>query len=284
MLLAVLVVVLVGHVLSGPLTAGRPSAVTIAGPPRIGDCVLSAPDPSIDPDIRRLPVVFGPCSGVMAGEIVAVTIGRPARSDGAIGELMGTAGPCWEAAARYTGLWTVGGVTSWPGQGTATSTPGAPRWLPTLRVRGQRVTADALQAATGRDWSACMVRPEDLSVYRGSARDVAAQGAAPAPYGDCTLPEGDPGTDSDQCSRPHTRERLGWAAVPIGAQTPSALALSCRELAAQLLRRSDPTYAGVLEILVETGYVTNCSLAVGGSGHLSRSLIGIAGGPLPLTT
>jgi hypothetical protein len=284
LLTAALIVLLAGHALIRPPTTGFPLPMTIAGPPRIGDCVLSAPDPVVDPDVISLPVTFGPCSGVVAGEIVSVVAGRPAAQDGAIGALMGTAGPCWEAASRYAGLATSGGVAALPSRDSADSAPGAPRWLPTLRVRGQRVTADALQRAGGRDWSGCMVRPDDLSVYLGSVRDAVAAGAAPAPYGDCAPAAKFSAGASVRCSRPHARERLGWAAVPTGAQTSAALARSCRELAARLLRTPDPTYSGILEIVVSAGDVTDCSLAVRGPGRLSSSLIGIAGAPLPLTT
>lgn len=284
LLTAALVVLLTGHTLLRPLTTGSALPMTIAAQPRIGDCVLSAPDPTVDPEVISLPVVFGPCTGVIAGEIVSVAAGRPRAQGGAIGVLMGTAGPCWESASRFAGLATSDGVAALPGHGAAGSAPGGPAWLPTLRVRGQRVTADALQTAAGRDWSACMVRPEDLSVYLGSVRDAVAAGAAPSPYGDCAPPGAHSDGASVRCSRPHTSERLGWAAVPTGAQTSVALARSCRALAARLLRTPDPTYAGMLEIVVSVGDVTDCELAVRGAGRLSSSLIGIAGAPLPLTT
>ncbi len=277
-----LMAVIAGHGLFRPAVAGSPVALSVAGPPHVGDCVVSAPDPTTDfgsPAARYLDVAFGPCNGAVAGEVASVSQGRTASQDGSIGALMGTSGACWAAATRYVGLSALGEVASAP-----TSLRTTVDWRPDLRVRGQLIGADVLQRAAGRDWSACLVRPEKLETYLGSVRGALAGGAAPAEYGDCS-----PSTDTAvfswvDCARPHPTERLGWAVVPAGTVAAVALAASCRQFAAFLLRTGDPTYSGVLDIVVGTGDLITCTAVIRGDARLVGSLIGIGPGPLPLTT
>src|ERR1700712_5120393 len=171
-----LIAVVAGHGLSPARQAGSPVAIVTGGPPLVGACVLYAPDPAagldgfVTGDVGAHPadriglsdnVSFGPCNGAVAGEVAAVTPGRPRALDGSIGALMGTSGGCWAAAARYVGL---------PPSGTDQPHPRgkAVDWQPDFSVRGQLIGANVLQRAAGRDWSACIVRPDNLGIYLGT--------------------------------------------------------------------------------------------------------------------
>ncbi len=271
--------VIAGHGLFRAPAAGSPVALTLPPTPRVGDCVLYLPDPAGDTtgDSRYRNVAFGPCSGVVAGEIASVRPGPAAFGDPSIGALMGTAGACWASASRYVGLTATGRVTMVP----ADLHDGID-WSPELQVRGQAVGADLLQRAAGRDWAACVVRPQDLDVYLGSVRGALVSGTAPAEYGNCS-----PSTDSIveasvDCSHPHPVERIGWAAIPFGSVSPAQIAQSCRDFARQMFRTADPTYSGLLDIVVDSGDVSTCSAAVRGSARLDGSLIGLGNQPLPL--
>ncbi len=281
LLVLAVTVVVAGHGVWRAAAAGTALPITVTGPPRIGDCVLSAPDPaaplaavgSVD---QR--VVFGPCNGAVAGEVVSVRPGRPPAPDLSIGAVMGTSGDCWAQASRYVGFATAGGVASLP-----TAASRSIDWHPELTVRGQRLGSDALQDAVGRGWSACVVRPENLDLYLGSVRGVLRSGVAPAEYGDCSPSEDPAVLSSVACANPHPVERLGWALVPRSV-TSAELAASCRELAARLMRTDDPSYHGLLDIVASRRDMAGCSAVVRGSAKLNGSLIGIGRGPLPLTT
>jgi hypothetical protein len=273
--------VIAGHGLFRAETIGSPIAVALPQTPRVGDCVLYLPDPADNGDgstpFRN--VAFGPCTGPLAGEVASVAPGWPPSDDGSIGALMGTSGGCWSAASLYVGLTAVGGVDD-----VRADLRDHVDWNPDLQVRGQLVGADVLQEAAGRDWSACVVRPENLDVYLGSVREALAGGAAPAEYGDCS-PSTDPTVFSAvDCANPHPAERLGWAAVPTGSVSNAELAQSCLQFARSLLRTNDPTYSGVLDIVTGTGDLTTCTAEVHGDVRLTGSLIGIGNRPLPLTT
>ncbi|MET3806976.1 hypothetical protein ABIB25_003996 [Nakamurella sp. UYEF19] len=276
--------VLTGHAFLRPQMAGTAVAITVPGPPRPGDCVLSAPDPSLSITsglTTDVSVVLGPCVNAVGivGEIVSVSAGRRSGSDQTIGALMGTSGDCWAAASRYAGLVADDGVARLP---TVVSDPGeAIQWHPDLRVRGQRIGADLLQQAVGRGWSACVVRPLTLAAYTGSIRAALRTGLAPAEYGSCSATADLRESSLVPCSRPHSTEQLGWAGLPIGSVAQDRLQQSCRSLAVRLLRTGDPTYAGALRIVTVTHDITTCAAVVTGPGRLVGSLIGLGAGPLP---
>ncbi len=157
-------------------------------------------------------------------------------------------------------------------------------WQPDFSVRGQLIGANVLQRAAGRDWSACIVRPDNLGIYLGSVHDALDTGTSPSAYGDCS-----PDTNLSilsvvSCSDPHTTERLGTALVPAGSISAAALSASCRAFAGRMLRTNDPTRGGVLDVVVGTDDLTTCAVVLKGSGQLVGSLIGIGDRPLPLIT
>ena len=268
-------------------------ALATGGPPLVGACVLWAPDPAagldefVTGDVGAHPadglgrsdnVSFGPCNGAVAGEVATVTPGRPQALDGSIGALMGTSGGCWAAAARYAGLRPSGADESRRLPGNTVD------WQPDFSVRGQLIGANVLQRAAGRDWSACIVRPDNLGVYVGTVHDALDTGTSPSAYGDCS-PNPDPTTLSTvSCSNPHVMERLGTAMVPAGSHSAAAVAQSCRAFAGRMFRTNDPTYAGTLDVVVGTDDLTTCAVVLNGPGRLVGSLIGIGTGPLPLIT
>src|ERR1700712_4649684 len=109
LLVLVLIAVAAGHALLPSHRGGSAVAMLIDGPPQVGACVLWAPDPGVistdfvigvadadAADLGRLSdnFAFGPCSGVVAGEVASVSDGRPKVVDGSIGALMGTSGAC----------------------------------------------------------------------------------------------------------------------------------------------------------------------------------------------
>jgi hypothetical protein len=285
-LVVAMTAVIAGHGLFRAPASGVAVPVDLPATPRVGACVLYLPDPAADLDsaVAYRNVAFGPCKGVLAGEIASVTPGRRTVADGSIGALMGTSGDCWAAASRYVGLSRVGDLAGSADADPTGDARGRVAWRPELQVRGQLVGADVLQTAAGRDWSACVVRPENLDVYLGSVRGALRNGAAPAPYGDCSVSTDLTLSSSVDCANPHATERLGWAAVPSGSVSAKELTESCLEFARLLLRTGDPTFGGILHIVTHTAGPTTCAAIVRGSARLTGSLIGIGSRPLPLTT
>jgi len=293
LLVLALIAVVAGHGLVRTPTGGTAEAMEIGGPPHVGECVLWAPDPAVvvtdfvvgeaDPPTIDLSgasdnVAFGPCSGVVAGEVTTVTPGHPSVLDGSVGALMGTSGRCWAAAARYVGL-------SGPDvDGTRHDAAGAVDWQPAFSVRGQLIGPDLLQQAAGRRWFACIVRPESLGVYLGSVHNALENGSAPAAFGDCSSNPDLADLSSVSCSYPHTTQTLGMAPVPAGTDSPDAFAASCRAYASRMLRTNDPTYAGALHLVVGVGESVSCAAVLNGPGRLVGSLIGLGTRPLPLIT
>jgi hypothetical protein len=281
LMLLAMIAVIAGHGLFRTDIKGSPVAIFVPGPPHRGDCVLSAPDPALQITAGIADtdgVVFGPCGGAVAGEIVSVTPGRAIAQDGSIGSIIGTAGDCWAAASRYAGLVTVDGMAD-----VDTQLRNSIDWHPDLQVRGQELSASPLQRAAGRDWSACVVRPEGLTEYVGSVSGAVRSGVAPAEYGDCSASPDQSVRSSVSCSNPHTTERLGWAAIPTGSVSQREIDDSCRAFVARLLRTDDPTYGGVLDIVASSRDITTCAVFVQDPARLNSSLIGIGDGPLPLT-
>lgn len=280
MLVLALTALISGHGLLRADLAGTAKAISVPEPPRPGDCVLSAPDPVVPlttGPVVSPAVVFGPCRGMVAGEIVSVRSGPPV-PDGSVGAIMGTSGECWAAAARYVGFTTSQGVAELPA-----ALAQSVGWRPELGIRGQTVGADGLQKAVGRDWSGCLVRPHSLAVYPGSVHGALRYGRAPDAYGDCS-PSADPSVQSSvSCDQPHPAERLGWTMVPAGSVSPAGLDASCRAFAGRLLRTSDPTYSGALDVVASSGNVTICTATVRGAARLGGTLIGIGFDALPLT-
>ncbi len=281
LLVLAMIAVIAGHGLFRGAIAGSPVSLALSATPRVGDCVLYLPDPAGDTtgDSRYRNVAFGPCRGVLVGEIASVQTGPGLLADRSMGALMGTAGACWASASRYVGLSATGRVTMEP----ADLHEGID-WSLELRVRGQAVGADVLQRAAGRDWTACVVRPENLDVYLGSVRGALVGGTAPAAYGNCSSSASSILESSVDCSNPHPVERLGWAAIPFGSVSPPDVARSCRDFARRILRTADPTYSGLLDIVTSPGNVTTCAAAVRGSARLVGSLVGQGDNPLHLIT
>ena len=279
-ILLAMTAVITGRGLLSASTAGQAVPLEVSGPPRPGDCVMSAGDPGellAAGSDAQASVVFGPCRGVVAGEIVSVGRAAPPDPHRTVGVVLGTAGECWVAAARYAGFVVSAGVAD------LTPIPGEPlAWKPFLAVRGQRVEADSLQKAAGRDWSACLVRPIGLGVYLGSVRAALVSGRAPAGYGSCTDQLDPTRSDPVPCPNPHVRERLGWVLVPVGEYGRAELDQSCARLAARLLRTDDPTYRGQLDIHAVSGNLTLCVADTRGPVRLTGSLIGLGQRALPV--
>ncbi|SDP11857.1 hypothetical protein SAMN04515671_2976 [Nakamurella panacisegetis] len=276
LMVAALIGVLAGHSLIRTDLAGHAVGLDVPGAPKVGDCVLSVAPPDFDTPITT--AVFGSCRGVVAGEVASVRAGAAPEIDDSVGSLMGTAGSCWADASRYIGLPVVDGSAALPAGFLPTSVVA---WEPELQVRGQRIRADALQRATGRDWTACLVRPQDLHVYLGTVRAALERGAAPAEYADCATVLGQGWSASVPCSQPHLTEHLGSAMVATGSVSHSALQNSCSAFAARLLQVPDPTYGGQLQVTAVTGNVTTCDINSIGDARLVGSLIGLAGRPIP---
>ena len=279
LMITAMIAVVSGHVLIRPDVAGRAVGLDVPGAPQVGDCVLSMAPP--DFDTPSTTVVFGSCQGPMAGEVVSVRPGAGPAVDQSAGSLMGTSGACWADASRYAGLPVTDGTAGRPaGVASGAAVP----WAPVLQVRGQRIEADVLQRATGRDWTACVVRPEGLDMYLGSVRAALGRGTAPADYSDCATPIGRGWSAPVSCGQPHFTEVLGTAMVATGSVSAADLDSSCVEFASQVLRVADPTYGGRLRVVVVPGNVTSCEIRANGNLRLVGSLIGLAGRPIRFGT
>ncbi len=276
--------------------AGSPRPISVGPLPRVGDCVLWAPDPDPTPVALRTgtadgSVSFGPCSGVVAGEIVAIAAasgrvsnrpGDPGAADpGAVDA--GAVDDCWARATTYVGYPEVGGKPQLT-EPTAENV----QWRPYLEVLGQHVRANVLERAVGRDWSACIVRPANLLSYLGTARAAISGGRAPSAYADCSAGKRAADRVPVSCSAPHARERLGWTTPEAAGQSDAAglaaIGRSCGSFAAMMMRTADPTLAGAVRVEAtqqRAGGAIECSAVVNGAALLGASLIGIADGPLP---
>jgi hypothetical protein len=143
------------------------------------------------------------------------------------------------------------------------------------RARARVTLPSTTQWAYGQRWFACEVVPNTDSLpieWIGSAH-LAGLKVPPVPFATCALGVGGNRVD---CRLPHNAEQLTLTDDPTGGPQ------GCYELAAAIMKTTDPTYGGAVVVAarrVET--TTECWVATQGSATLSGTVIGHGSGPLP---
>ena len=249
----------------GRRLAGTPSLIPLPADPVVGDCLLE-PTADFFADIRQAPAelptsssvnrnvarpgpapVFGRCTGSVAGEVVAII---SAVGDSAARRLqIASSGlDCRAAALDYAGLVQNEGNYSIPG---ATAVDPV-LWRLSVDLRGTWVLPGELLQAAGRSWAACVVAPTSPDRYSGTIAGAYRDGRLPDAFGTCwDLPESSARIQTLPCNEPHQAELISSGRVPDRAATTAvAIQQSCEELAAGVIRRTDPTAGGGITVRV----------------------------------
>ena len=296
-----LAVVVVGAVASpgviGRQLPGTATAVPVADPPRVGDCLTTPPDVPPAP----LAVRIAPCAAGRFGEVVAVmddprlraaTSRRQHDDDAAVSDDRDRQA-CGDQVLRYLGL-TVGSDH----QGFVDS-----YWQPLAPLDMSIDRPSARQTAAGQHWVSCSFYVHDqdgkAASYRNPARDAYGHGIPPPALAYC-LSTGDLMTaESVPCSRPHTAEAFGGTMTARPGLTVASMEASCRVLVARATRMPDITAAGALQVEVTavhgptgtsepglgsahdvTGYA-GCVISSPDNRQLSGPLLALGGRPVP---
>lgn len=295
LLVVALVAVMVVPLLSGRRTAGSPVAMSFPLPPQIGDCLM-APFPGaatagVPPEIPVTATRFGPCTGVVGGQVVGFWPDRAAADAANVGVRTAWTGPCYRAAAEYAGLDSTGRSVDFPG----VVANGPAVWKPTISFSPYLLVPGDEEKRAGRSWTACVAVPTDRADYAGTLRAAFSTGEMPAEFGSCWA-----GTDLDdvpnteQCTRPHTAELVatGWIRNRVEAPT-AVIDQLCTDITGRILRTTDPTRGGELRLVVDrftsgmvsrqdSALVIGCFLTSSGGQKLSGTLIGLGDRPVPL--
>jgi hypothetical protein len=295
---AALVAAIVVPVGAARRIAGEAVAGVVAGPPSSGDCAswIADPWPRFDDPAPQIDDVFGyptatvgPCDGPVVGEVVSVTLAPEPPVRISATDYLSQISQCAIDAITYTGsIPPVVDVASGP----------PIVWAAQPEFRYTRVGPDLAQRAQGQQWSACLIGSADGTPFTGRLRDVLTAGTLPTAFGTC-LPSADPAAgDRVGCGRPHPAEVLGSTRLGPSAVTAADLHQACTVFAGRAMRAADPTRAGAIEITVVApdewgGTVIAptadavadtfvlCVAAARDGRMFTRSLIGVAEGPLP---
>lgn len=276
--------------LDGVRVAGTATVPPGAGAPSVGECAVrftepsattpvpASPDPGADkeaaPQVGEVPasgVRFGACTGEHIGEVVAYRT-MPQR---ALTEADRAADVRWcrsiasdyQAHARWRVRDAASGI-----------------WTPSTGQQFTAVLSDVLSESDQPRWSACMVGAFGHEPYAGSYLQSFAVGAPPAPFGRCQM--NGARAREVSCTTPHDAQEFG---VGSGAPMPAREAVAaCRELISEMTGLAEVTADGVLRTEVVGGGARSaepvrCRVSVVGPARLTATLIGVGGGPLPLS-
>jgi len=278
--------------LSGRRVAGSAVPKAFPDPPAVGDCAVSAPsrqggsfgEPS---DLEVTAVTWGPCTGPIVGEVVAV---QPADDDPmSPGEDWPDS--CYRGAAAFAGL-----DMSGPYPTLAGAPPTDPvAWAPAIGANVQRVRPDDEARRAGQSWQACLVTPAERGSYRGTLEKAFVSGQVPEEFGLCWN-----GTDLEQqgdliaCREPHLAQLLALGdATDRSLMSLDELQSACRAVATLVMRTDRPVQAGELATVldvVDDGAGSDAPLTAGcfatavGSRQLGGSLIGLDDRPVPFAS
>lgn len=290
-LVLALVAVSVIPSVSGRRVAGTAVPMTFADPPQVGECLIP-PYPSADekptrPELELDSVAFGACTGVVAGEIVALWASA---DDPDFGTGPPWRDPCDRPTAEFAGLEQSGRSMDLPG-----APSGPVSWRPIIGYGSLEVVPGKLESSAGREWIACLAVPTGRVGYLGTLRDAFTTGTMPVEFGSCWA-----GADLDQipdtvpCALPHQAELLATGYIRDRIQAPTeVIDGSCSDIAGRIMRTSDPTRGGELKVVADRliGDASSrpdaplsiaCFVTSAGPQQLSGTLIGLADRPVPL--
>lgn len=282
--------------------AGRAQAVPIPPPPATGSCL----------ELNGAAVTAEPCDGPHNAEVTAAWAAGLAPTDLMPFHLLAelpdgddTEIVCQRAESDYLNY---------------QSTDRSGLWRPVKPVVFSRlIAAPAGQRTPSKGWTACVVTTPDLQRYAGSVRGGYQFGVAevthrlPSFFGSCVLDAVNP-DPTGHCSSPHPIEVLGTinedatldgTGLYTGDVLAATLHSSCSALAAALTGAADPTFGGALTVaegalipgwaydvvsqgddggwLFRSVPTQVCYVATTGGRLLDETVIGVGGGPLPLT-
>ncbi|AZI56922.1 hypothetical protein EH165_00785 [Nakamurella antarctica] len=261
---------------------GAASAIPIAAPPSVGDCLL---EPAGGQGVQLTPtstvlrpdqvLSVGPCVGLRYGEVVKVT---PAitRTD--------------EQDSLCVNLYDYVGV-KFSGAG----------WRTPLYLSSTVIGPDDRQFATGQTWAACVVIPSFGQPYDGSVKGAGS--ALPPSFATCFPGARTADSLRSDCYGPHRRELLGVRSLLAPGMTQAELDQTCQEWGSKVTGLQDFTVSGQLRPATAVYDSTNLSSTLspanlpGGQPYyaecfaeptsLSRLLTGpllsLGDGPLPLS-
>ncbi len=289
------VLVTVVPAMTGRRVAGSAVAMSFPGPPQPGDCVVARPPRSNTYDNARQIVTtelaFGPCTGTVMGEVSSAVDDDPS-APGA----QDAVGRCFNDPTSFAG----DPLTEGPGEQPIV--PGGPlQWSAGAAADAELIVPGPVERSAGRHWSACLLSPYAFDPgpapgYRGLLQDAFRTGRLPDAYGSCWASDDlDSAPQILPCDQPHPAELLasGWIQDRSLISRPDIDA-GCVKVAQRIMRTDDPTRGGALTVVLDPVRLdgsskpddplsVGCFITASGSARLSGSVIGIAGGPLPLT-
>ncbi len=292
LLLAVAVlVVLVFAGLEPRRVAGLPQALSVPGPPTVGDCV---PDP-VNPvnwetgDYIYPQLQFKSCDRFRFGEVVAV-LANPAQAPATTGSNTGRSvgdpnpGACLDAGSSYVG-----------------AVPLFQYWSPRIYAFSALFSPAPLQQAVGQHWLACaMFIPADpaqtaVARYDGSLRNALSTGNERELLGSCGSGRDWTTGYVSMCSSPHEFQVLA-SGMGDGHVSRDELERTCVQVAHRLTTLPDVTAKGALAVEVRTTDNSGasidsaglpvvaklgCGISVVGSRRLAGSLVALGELPIP---
>jgi hypothetical protein len=246
----------------------------VPGAPRIGQCLLQAPD---EGGGAGQTFRLGTCSGAHYGEVAQV----------------------W----NVTGPADIGARCTRPDEYTGWAQPTSVArvsWRP-IDVDVVTMRPTTLQRSFGQHWVVCVVTPLISGAsYTGSVGGMLATGRVPVAFADCTA-----GlyvlSGSVPCDQPHPYELFAFAELPVTFRDQPGLDADCRVIAAAATRLPDVTAGGALDVRAvpfhqnadgttvsglpdgpgDVGAQAVCLVGVTGDRLLRGSLFGLGTGPLP---
>lgn len=304
LVVAVVVAAIVIPARGGLRIVGSPVVGAPPAAPQVGACVYQRPaDPPENTGMLALPastplpashgrspatanaLTIGVCDGQPAvGEVVA--IGR-ARPDG-LG-LRPPAQDCRPLALRYAGLVRTEAGYVLPGQRTTDPVS----WTFSINLRSGWMMPSAPLRAVGQTWAACVVASPVTDQYLGRVATAYGGGRLPDEFGTCwNSRDVSAGVTPVDCGSPHLSELIAVGTVRDRATATTASVISsCRNLAASVIGRSDPTASGSLAVHISPRSIESSQPAanplttvcyVVPTGHsLTGTLVGLGDRPIP---
>ena len=188
-------------------------------------------------------------------------------------------------ALRYAGLVRTEAGYVLPGQRTTDPVS----WSFSINLRSGWMMPSAPLRAVGQTWAACVVASPVTDQYLGRVATAYGGGRLPDEFGTCwNSRDVSAGVTPVDCGSPHLSELIAVGTVRDRATATTASVISsCRNLAASVIGRSDPTASGNLAVHISPRSIESSQPAanplttvcyVVPTGHsLTGTLVGLGG-------